>query len=72
MDNYVAGQSTPPQAETDLPLGRARIPANWALQLVLFLATCVCVQRAASHPLTLTYPSVFSHLAELPKFSSGG
>ena len=31
-------KSTPPQAETDLPLGRARIPANWSLQLVLFLA----------------------------------
>jgi len=26
-------KSTPPQAETDLPLGRARIPANWSLQL---------------------------------------
>jgi len=24
---------TPPKAETDLPLGRARIPANWSLQL---------------------------------------
>ena len=23
---------TPPQAETDLPLGRARIPANWSLE----------------------------------------
>jgi len=26
-------KSTPPQAQTDLPLGRARIPANWALEL---------------------------------------
>ena len=45
-------KSTPPQAQTDLPLGRARIPANWALELVLFLATCVCVQLASSHSLT--------------------
>ena len=30
-------KSTPPQAETDLPLGCARIPANWSLQLVLYL-----------------------------------
>ena len=51
-------KSTPPQAQTDLPLGRARIPAKWALELVLFLATCVCVQLASSHSLTLTYPSV--------------
>lgn len=65
-------KSTPPQAQTDLPLGRARIPANWALELVLFLATCVCVQLASSHSLTLTHPSVFSHPAELPEFSSGG
>jgi len=49
-------KSTPPQAETDLPLGRARIPANWSLQLVLYVATCVCVQRAASHSLTLLNP----------------
>ena len=26
-------KSTPPQAETDLPLGCARIPANWSLEL---------------------------------------
>ena len=44
---------TPPQAETDLPLGRARIPANWSLELVLYLATCVCVQRASYNSLTL-------------------
>ena len=49
-------KSTPPQAETDLPLGRARIPANWSLQLVLYVAICVCVQRAASHSLTLLNP----------------
>ena len=49
-------KSTPPQAETDLPLGRARIPANWSLQLVLYVATRVCVQRAASHSLTHLNP----------------
>jgi len=42
-------KSTPPQAETDLPLGRARIPANWSLQLVLLLVICVCAEHASSH-----------------------
>ena len=37
---------TPPKAETDLPLGRARIPANWSLQLVPILATRLRVQHA--------------------------
>eukprot|EP00964_Phaeocystis_antarctica_P094134 scaffold60893_cov77-Phaeocystis_antarctica.AAC.1 len=41
-------KSTPPKAETDLPLGRARIPANWSLQLVPILATRIRVQHATS------------------------
>ena len=58
-------KSTPPQAETDLPLGRARIPANWSLQLVLYVATCVFVQCAASgHPFVHTVDSASSVEAE--------
>ena len=34
-------KATPPQAQTDLPLGRAKIPQNWSLQLVLYLAVSV-------------------------------
>ena len=65
MDNHAAGQrddSTPPQAETDLPLGSARIPANRSLQLVLFLATCVSVQHASSHLDTFTHPPLGSSM----------
>ena len=47
-------KSTPPKAETDLPLGRARIPANWSLQLVPILATRVRVQHATSLRYLLT------------------
>ena len=57
-------KSTHPEAETDLPLGRARIPANWSLQLVLFLATRVRVQHASSLRYLLTPSSVYLDPAE--------
>ena len=57
-------KSTPPKAETDLPLGRARIPANWSLQLVPILATRVRVQHATSLRNLLTPFPVYSDPAE--------
>ena len=65
-------KSTHPQAETDLPLGRARIPANWSLQLVPILATRVRVQHATSLRNLLTPFPVYSDPAEPSEFSSGG
>ena len=36
-------KATPPQAQTDLPLGKARIPNNWPLGLVLTFAILLCL-----------------------------
>ena len=36
-------KTTPPQAELDLPNGRARIPANWPLTMVTYLGVSACV-----------------------------
>ena len=36
-------KATPPQAELDLPNGRARIPANWPLTMVTYLGVSACV-----------------------------
>ena len=57
--NAIPNKSTPPQAETDLHFGCARIPANWPLQLVILIASClnrsllfsVCFPPALSSPL---------------------
>merc|ERR1740133_294702 len=34
---------TPAQAQTDLPLGKARIPKNWSLKLVAMPANFLCM-----------------------------
>jgi len=54
-------KSTPPQAQTDLPLGRARIPANRpAVACMLVLYMCVAnlvamLSKAATPSLTSAY-----------------
>ena len=56
-------KSTPPQAETDMPLGRARIPANWSLQLVLYTVPVKSkgwVGEGGGH-IILVHPSLNRH-----------
>ena len=36
-------KATPAQAQTDLPLGKARIPKNWSLKLVAMPANFLCM-----------------------------
>ena len=38
-------KATPAQAETDMPLGKARIPKNWSLKLVTLPAIFPCMRH---------------------------
>ena len=49
-------KATPPQAELDLPNGRARIPANWPLTMVSYLGVSACVHALCLILLTPAHP----------------
>jgi len=50
-------KAIPPQAQTDLPLGKARIPRNWSLKLVTMPAIVLCFQHhEGCH---IAYPKLF-------------
>ena len=56
MDNYVARQVHPPSGRDRLAPRPGTHPSKLVSSTGAVLATCVCVQRTASHSLTLHNP----------------